>query len=356
MGFCEDDPSDINCSEGLFMLLLHARNIKKFYGERLILQFDDLKIYYVERIGIVDANGSGKTTLLDLLAGRRNPDEGCLDLRNSLSYIRQEDGSAAAPDRKLSKEFMVSDLDKTYTSGGEKTRLQIASSFNANACLLFADEPTTNLDLAGIKLLEEKLAAFRGAMLLVSHDRSLLDRLCRKIIEIRDARLLVYQGNYSDYLRQREAAFERQLFDYRQYIREKNRLEETLDERRGNVKKIRKTPKRMGNSEARLHKRESTEIQGKLNQTIKTVETRLEKLAIKEKPKELPKIKININPAADTVSKTVASGREINLYFGSRCIFYKACFETPKGKKTALMGTNCSGKTTLANLIVSESS
>ncbi len=335
------------------MLLLQACNIKKYYGDRLILRFDDLKVYYGEKIGIVGVNGSGKTTLLDLLAGRRCPDEGCLELRARLSYIGQEDGTLSAPARKLSREFKVSDVDEAYASGGEKTRLQIASGFDQGAGLLLADEPTTNLDLAGIRLLEEKLAAFRGAMLLVSHDRSLLDHLCRKIIEIRDARLLVYQGNYSDYLRQREAAFERQLFEYRQYVRESNRLEETLTERRGNVKKIRKTPKRMGNSEARLHKRESTQIQQKLNRTVKAVATRLEKLAIKEKPQEYPKIKINISQAADAVSKTVASGRDINLYFGSRRIFHQACFDIPRGKKTALVGANGSGKTTLANLIAS---
>lgn len=334
------------------MLVLQACNIKKSYGDRLIVKFDDLKIYYGDRIGVVGANGAGKTTLLDLLSGRLDPDEGRLELRARLSYIGQEGGPGTGPDRKLAREFQVSEVDGGAASGGEKTRLKIAAGFDESAGILFADEPTANLDLEGIRLLEDKLAAFRGAMLLVSHDREFLDRLCSKIIEIRDARLQVFQGNYSDYLQQREAAFERQLFEYRQYVSEKKRLYDTLAERRVNVKKVRKTPKRMGTSEARLHKRESTEIQEKLNKTVKAIETRLEKLEVKEKPRALPQIKININQYEDPVARIVAAGEDIDLYFGSRCLFKKACFEIPRGKKTALVGANGSGKTTLANMIV----
>lgn len=335
------------------MLVLYASNIKKSYGDRVIVQFDDLKIYHGERIGIVGANGAGKTTLLDLLSGRLSPDEGRLALCAGHSYIGQEGDPGSDPDRKLAREFRVSNVSGSRASGGEKTRLKIAAGFEENAGILFADEPTANLDLDGIRLLEDKLASFRGAMLLVSHDRELLDRLCSKIIEIRDARLQVFQGGYSDYLRQREAAFQRQLFEYRQYVSEKKRLRETLAERRGNVRKVRKTPKRMGNSEARLHKRDATEIQEKLNKTVKSMETRLEKLEIKEKPRVLPQIKISISQAGDPMARTVAAGQDIDLYFGGRCIFKKASFEIPRSKKTALVGANGSGKTTLANMIVS---
>ncbi len=335
------------------MLILKARNIKKSYGDRVIVQFDDLKIYYGDRIGIVGANGAGKTTLLDLLAGRLSPDEGRLELRAGLSYICQEDGPGTYPDPKLAREFKVSGVPGSVASGGEKTRLKIATAFEENAGILFADEPTANLDLDGIKVLEEKLAVFKGAMLLVSHDREFLDRLCSRIIEIRDGGLQVFQGNYSDYLRQRQAASQRQLLAYRQYVGEKKRLYDTLAERRANVQKVRKTPGRMGNAEARLHRRRATAIQEKLNKTVKAIETRLEKLQVKEKPRALPRIKININQAGDPVARIVAAGEDIDLYFDRRPIFKKACFAIPRGRKTALTGANGSGKTTLANMIVS---
>lgn len=335
------------------MLVLQACNIKKSYGDKVIVQFDDLKIYYGDRIGIVGVNGAGKTTLLDILAGRLDPDEGRLELRAGLSYIAQEEVAGTDPDRKLARELRVSSVGGAVASGGEKTRLKIAASFDENAGILFADEPTANLDLDGIRVLEEKLAVFRGAMLLVSHDREFLDRFCSRIIEIRDAVLQVFQGNYSDYLRQREAVFQRQIFAYRQYVSEKKRLQETLVERRGNVKKVRKAPKRMGNSEARLHKRGSAEIQKKLNKTVKSIETRLEKLEVKEKPRSLPQIRININRPDAPVARVVAAGKDIDLYFGNRCIFNKACFEILRDRRTALVGANGSGKTTLANMIVS---
>jgi macrolide transport system ATP-binding/permease protein len=81
---------------------------------------------------------------------------------------RQEGGPVTGPDRKLAREFRVSSVDGGAASGGEKTRLKIAAVFDESAGILFADEPTANLDLEGIRLLEDKLAAFRGAMLLVS--------------------------------------------------------------------------------------------------------------------------------------------------------------------------------------------
>ncbi len=335
------------------MLVLQACNIKKSYGDRVIVQFDNLKIYYGDRVGIVGSNGAGKTTLLDLLAGCLSPDEGCLELRADISYISQEGSAGTDLDGKLAREFQVSSMSGGVASGGEKTRLKIASGFDQNAGILFADEPTANLDLEGIKLLEEKLAVFRGAMVLVSHDREFLDHLCSRIIEIRDSRLQVYQGNYSDYQRQQQAAFQRQLFLYRQYVSKKKRIYDTLAKRRVKVQKVRKTPKRMGNSEARLHKRDSTEIQKKLNKTVKAIETRLEKFEVKEKPRVLPQIKISINQAGNLLAGTVVAGEGIDLYFGDRCIFEKACFAIPRGKKTALIGPNGSGKTSLANMIVS---
>ncbi|MDF9408259.1 MAG: putative ABC transporter ATP-binding protein YheS [Pelotomaculum sp. PtaB.Bin013] len=335
------------------MLVLHAYNTKKSYGDRVIVAFDDLRIYYGERIGIVGANGAGKTTLLNLLSGRLQPDEGSVEWYARLSYIEQEWNQGVTPNEKLAGEFMVSGITGNHASGGEKTKLRIAAGFDENAGILFADEPTANLDLEGIKVLEKKLANFRGALLLVSHDRELLDHLCDKIVEIQEAKLHVYKGNYSSYLCRREAAYKLQLFEYRQYVQEKKRLKETLAERRGKVKKVRKAPKRMGNSEARLHKRSSTEIQKKLNKTVKALETRLDKIEVKEKPASSPRVKITINQSAEPHAGIVAQGENINLYFGSRCIFEKACFTIPRGKKTALVGPNGSGKTTLANIIAS---
>lgn len=337
------------------MLVLHACNIKKSYGERVIVAFDDLRVYDGEKIGIVGANGAGKTTLLHILAGHLRPDEGCVRHYTRLAYIiqdnRQEQAGGMAAGQRLVKEFMVGGIDGNQASGGEKTRLKIAAGLDTSAGLLLADEPTANLDLEGIKILENKLAGFRGALLLISHDRELLDRLCHKIIEIKDAQLEVYKGNYSFYLQQREAADAQRLLAYRQYVREKKRLERTLAERRDKVRKVRKTPTRMGSSEARLHKRGATEIQQKLHKAVKAIETRLERMEVAAKPQSLSRMKITINQTDEPCAAIVAQGENIDLYFGDRCIFNRAFFVLPRGQKTALVGANGAGKTTLANLI-----
>ncbi|GAE87733.1 ABC transporter [Acetivibrio straminisolvens JCM 21531] len=98
-------------------------------------------------------------------------------------------------------------------SGGEKTRIKIANAFNGENLLVFADEPTANLDYKGIELFKQKLLSVES-FLLISHDRNLLDSLCNKIIEVRDGKLKHYNGNYSFYKKQRELEYNREIFEY----------------------------------------------------------------------------------------------------------------------------------------------
>lgn len=333
-------------------MVLYAYQLRKAYGEREIVFVDELKVYWGDRVGIVGVNGAGKSTLLGLLAGRLQPDEGRLELYSDVSYIAQENDGPMNPNPKLSKEFMVSGLSGERISGGELTRLKIASGFDDGAGILFADEPTANLDLDGVNLLEKKLAAFKGALLLVSHDRELLDHLCGMIIEVENGGIKIYRGNYSAYMQQRKALSERQRFEYEQNLKERKRLEKAIAERQDNARRVRKTPKRMGNSEARLHKRSSTEIQEKLTRAAKAIEARLERLEVKERPSAVPRVRITMPSVEEPVSKTVVKGEDINLCFGDHLIFKGAGFEITRGRKTALVGPNGSGKTTLANLIV----
>ena len=140
------------------MLLLDIKNIKKYYGERLILDAKDFKAYYGEIIGIVGANGSGKTTFLDIIAGRNIPEEGSVKLYGEISYITQLDLEAASEvNSRMAKEFELYFNSIDTASGGEKTRFKIASSLSENSSILLADEPTSNLDIQGIELLEKRL-------------------------------------------------------------------------------------------------------------------------------------------------------------------------------------------------------
>ena len=341
--------------EVFYLLNIHAKNIKKFYADRLIFEISDLKIYSGEKIGIVGINGAGKTTLLDMLSGRIVPDEGSVKVYTNISYIRQFGFQHKPINSRVSKEIgVVSEIHEAL-SGGEKTKLKIARELSEDSSILFADEPTTNLDMSSIKIIEEKLMNYKGTLLLISHDRELLDKVCTSIIEIENGKLNFYNGNYYEYKRQKEMERDRQFFEYEQYVSEKKRLKDSLIEKNSHAKSIRKTPKRMGNSEARIHKRESNEIQEKLHKSAKSIETRIEKLEKKEKPKDIDSMKIEFNSVGVPVSKVLVRGTDISLGFGDRILFDNSSFEIANRARTALIGNNGSGKTTLIKMILAGS-
>ncbi|MDD3706070.1 MAG: ABC-F type ribosomal protection protein [Clostridiaceae bacterium] len=335
------------------MLLLDIKNIKKYYGERLILDAKDFKAYYGEIIGIVGANGSGKTTFLDIIAGRNIPEEGSVNLYGEISYITQLDLEAASEvNNRMAKEFNLGFNSIDTASGGEKTRFKIASSLSENSSILLADEPTSNLDIQGIELLEKRLAGYKGLILIVSHDRELLDKLCSSIVEIEGGKLKRYSGGYSQYKQQKDAKFERTQFEYHQYTENKKALEDAIKEKKSRTASMKKAPGRMGNSEARLHKMGNQKAKGNIDKAIKAMETRISKLEAKEKPKEQLHVKIDMQDAEKLVSRILISGKGITKAFGSKELFREAEFEIPNGSKTALLGGNGTGKSTLLNMIM----
>ncbi len=335
------------------MLMLEIRNLKKYYGDRLILDIKDFKAYYGERIGVVGANGAGKTTLLDTIAGRNIPDEGALKHYGAISYITQlELEEAEKIDSRMAKEFGLDFESLDTASGGERTRFKIVSGLSANSNILLADEPTSNLDIRGIELLEEKLGGYEGLLIMVSHDRELLDKLCNKIIEVENGELKQYNGGYSQYREQKALELERAQFEYEQYVAKKQALEAAISEKKGRVASMKKTPSRMGNSEARLHKMGNQKAKANLSKDIKAMETRISKLEVKEKPKEHQQTKIDIQNNQKPISRVLVSGKGITKSFGRKELFRDAEFEVLNGSRTALLGGNGTGKSTLLKMII----
>lgn len=344
------------------MLLLEAVNIRKYYGDRLIIGFDELKIYSGDRIGVTGINGSGKSTLLDILYGSLEPDEGYVRRFCEVGYIRQFDtheeqgigqlrAEASGTAMKLLREFEIgAKLNRQALSGGEQTRLKIVGAFSRDAVLLFADEPTSNLDYRGIELFRQKLEQLES-FIMVSHDRSLLDALCNRIIEVKDGGIRAFAGNYSFYRKQCEAERERAIAEYERYIAEKTALEQAISDRMRRAGRVSKAPSRMGNSEARLHKRRAAESQEKIHKAAKSLATRLEKLEAKEKPKGQPLIRLDFSLTDPPENKTVISAEGLDFSYGDIPVFKNAGFTVTNGMKTALWGENGTGKTTLLNLI-----
>lgn len=333
------------------MLIIDSLNIKKNFGDQEILSFDELKIRSGDKIGIVGQNGAGKTTLLNILAGELLPDDGIVKRYCDIAYIKQFSDEEIVADAKELSEFDVQDkINSNKVSGGEQTRLKIAGALSKNSILLFADEPTANLDFKGIETLKRKLLGAES-LVLISHDRELLDSICNKIIEISNGKLTFYQGNFSYYQQQKQSIVEREWFEYENYIDDKKHLEEAIVNRKARAQSIKKTPTRMGNSEARLHKRSSTEIQKKLHEAAKSMKTRLEKLEVKNKPKEFASIKLDFSLTNPPHNKIVISSDSFSFSYGRNEIFSNTRFHVYNGSKQAIIGENGAGKTTLLNQI-----
>ncbi len=335
------------------MLLIECSEIKKYFGDRLILNIDNLKVYYDDRIGIVGLNGSGKTTLINILSQRSDPDEGWVKLNGKAGYMSQTE----APDSKFISGEMASKLGvKTIwnenMSGGEKTRFKLAGALENESSILFADEPTSNLDIDGIEIMEEEFLEYNGALIIISHDRSFLDKLCSKILEVENGSIKIYNGNYSDYKEQKTLERERAQFEYDEYVNEKKRLERVVIDTKQKAKNIKKAPKRMGNSEARLHKMGGQKAKKNLDKKVKNAVKRIEHLELKEKPTVQSKIKIDISDANKLHNKIIIEGKKINKKFESKIIFNNAEFNIYNGTKTALIGPNGCGKSTLIKMII----
>ena len=174
------------------MYLLQARDLKKSFGVRTLFSVDKLEVHDGDRIGLVGANGAGKSTLLNILFGGEPADEGTIDRRCPIALVRQSGEAEGEGDGRTLREWAVA--DGARKSGGERTRAALAAAFSRGDPLLFADEPTTNLDLDGIETLQKQLRGYRGAVVLVSHDRALLDRVCTAIWAIEEGTVRVFPG------------------------------------------------------------------------------------------------------------------------------------------------------------------
>jgi ATP-binding cassette subfamily F protein 3 len=198
-------------------------------GDKLLLDGVELWLERGEHVALVGPNGAGKTTLIETLAGRREPAAGKLRRGHNvvLGYLSQHadeldalphatvleaavksTGLAQGAARALLGRFLFSgeDADKPVDalSGGERRRLSLAVLVQSGANVLVLDEPTNHLDLESREALEAALQAFDGSVLLVSHDRALLDAVGRRTVAVEDGTLRSYEGGWADYVRVRE--------------------------------------------------------------------------------------------------------------------------------------------------------
>lgn len=331
-------------------LLLEINELSKSYGDRQVVSLKKLCLYAGDRVAVVGQNGAGKTTLLRMITGEENPDSGRIQVRGRLAVIPQLGVLEAAQyDRRIAAQLGV-DCDSAF-SGGERIKALIAAAMAQQPDVLLADEPTTNLDIAGIMQLENLLKRFDGTLLLISHDRTLLEAVCNKVLEVEQGVYTLYSCGYHEYALQKELERQTQQSRYEAYTSERDRLKQAVQDKAQQSAGVRKTPKRMGNSEARLHKMGGQGAKQKLDRAAKAVESRLDQLEKVEKPWEYKPISFDIRPGM-VHNPVIASLRNVTKIYGDKVVLQGCSFDVPNHKRTVLIGPNGAGKSTLMEMIV----
>ncbi len=329
-------------------MLLEIKDITKYYGERKIIELAGFKLYSGDKVAVVGRNGSGKTTLLDMISGRAQPDSGLVSVKGSVAVVSQTDEETGGEmDSRIAGRL---GLECNAFSGGEKVKERIAKAFGSCADILLADEPTTNLDIKGITYLEGLLCGFQGGLVIVSHDRALLKKVCNKVLEIESGACRLYGCGYAEYLKQKELERQADEEKYVEYISERDRLKNVAAEKTRKSASVKKTPKRMGNSEARLHKMGGQGAKEKLDRAARAARSRLGQLEKVDKPWQQKDIVFDVFPGV-IHSPVLIRVNDVSKDFDGRVILERCSFIVPNNKKTAIIGDNGAGKTTLLEMI-----
>ena len=211
--------------------IVELKNVSKSFGGRPIVEHFSYNLLRNDRIGIVGRNGAGKSTLLHLIAGELAPDSGSVDIGATVKIghfsqegreldlnqrvydfihdiadeVRTDEGTCTA--NQMMERFLfpggLQSVPSGRLSGGERRRLYLLSVLMEAPNVLLLDEPTNDLDVMTLSILEDYLQGFPGPILVVSHDRFLLDKLAESIMEVRDGQILRYTGNWTDWQQKR---------------------------------------------------------------------------------------------------------------------------------------------------------
>ncbi|MDF1595651.1 MAG: ABC-F family ATP-binding cassette domain-containing protein [Acidimicrobiia bacterium] len=317
------------------MHLLSLEGISISYPEQPVLEEVSMGISAGDHIGVIGRNGSGKTTLLAIIAGTEQADAGSIVRARGLQIARldqnpvfQENatvGEIIGEERTaiaMADRFGLTDLDAICStlSGGQRKRLALAVALSVECDLLILDEPTNHLDVDLIDWLEDHLRDRREALMLVTHDRFLLDRVATRVIEVHDRTLYSHQGTYKDYL---EASAKRRVLEATAEHRLQQRIKTELAW-------LRRSPKaRTTKSRARVSRAQDLMARqaGGVGQEL-TI--------------ELP---------ARRIGSKVVNLHSAGKRYGDVWVLRHVEFKLQADARVGIVGPNAAGKTTLLRLI-----
>ena len=350
---------------------LRVNKIVKEFEEKIVLNEVSFNLYFGEKVGLVGANGSGKSTLAKIISGKLEKDAGDIEIFKNfkISYLPQELNQDILVQEYLDKEKMKgSDIKELFVlleeyefgeeillrkisslSGGEKTKIFLIKISLEKAEIIILDEPTNNLDIAGLEKLEEIIKKSKSAFLVISHDRKFLDNTVTKIIELgENHKIKIWDGNYSSFLDQKQNWIKRQeeLFTVNQKEKKKLLLEKerqvAKSSRKMSLNKI-KTDKNKTAARKRIDA-----VQRSAGKNLKRAEEKLDKFEEKEKIKYKRPLIIDFSEMKKSGNKVLEVNNLI-LKFGSK---KEISFEVFSGDRVLISGKNGAGKTTLIKEIL----
>lgn len=322
------------------MTVINIQNIKISKGDRDLLTLKNLQVQDKQRIGLVGKNGSGKTTLFNVLTGKVEPDIGEFTINGRIAMLPQ--------------------LKRTDTtkSGGEVSQEYIIQTLSKSPKILLADEPSTNLDTSHVEWVERQLNRYQGAIILVSHDRTLLDNVCDTIWELADGEIKEYSGNYSSYIEQKENERKHQQKEFQKYQQKKRQLEQAIVHKESQASRATKVPKNLSSSELRDASGVNPHIQKVqkgLHQNRKALETRLDKLEVVEQPKEEGSIQMDLPNQRAFKNKMIIKAEKLEGKVAGKNLWQPTTFYINGGEKVGIIGPNGCGKTTFLKKIIKKS-
>lgn len=365
---------------------------KSFAQDRVVLDHVSFQVDAGERVGLLGGNGAGKTTLLKILTGEVQPDSGSATVARGrrMGYVAQlnrfssentvedvlagayarvreisrqldrahADMSALSPAQydALEREFQAlggydwqTDMNKiaaglqigpdmrtrrfSELSGGEQTRVCLARLIMEKTDVLLLDEPTNHLDMASLEWLEDYLVHFKGAVLVVSHDRYFLDVVVDRIVELENGRAEFYSGNYSFYAREKEIRYQQRMLQFEKEQAKIKQLEFQI---------------------ARLKAWGSVYDNPALHKRAASMEKRIERTRQTDRPTRESRLEMDFSSEAFRADRVLRVENLAKAYDG-RTLFSGVTAEIRgSGEKVALLGGNGAGKTTFLKILLGQ--